>query len=542
MFVESQTIIQLLPEIILVALATWMFVGGTFAGGRTFWSTFSLLGYLVAAFALYRHGWSMWEVFKEGDAFAPRGPITVDLLGYVLRWVALLVGIISTLAVSHSLRRNVGCELLGLIMLAVAGAMIASQATELVLLFLGLELVSIPTYILLFIGRPGRASAEATAKYFYLSILSSAMLLYGFSFLYGMSGTTALFGNGAVPGIRGQLAQLVADNSPLVVLAPLSLVLIFAGLGFKMAAVPFHFYAPDVYQGTTNVNAGILSVLPKVVGAVALMRFGVVMLPTDFASYAWQFALVIAVLTMTVGNICALWQTNVRRMMGYSSIAHAGYMLIGLAVALVARSQEGTEPQIGYGGMAAMLFYLIVYAVSSLGTFAVLAHLSNEGREVSTLEELGGLNQTKPIAAGLLALFMFSLAGIPPLAGFWGKLTLFTSAVSLAGNVESTQTSTWLYALAVAGSLNAAIAGAYYLRIVGAMYFRPSAVAYNEPGGAGGLSGAVICGVLVMLVGLSPGTILSSAKNAEKSAFRVPQSTLHADAQRPAAEPIARAE
>lgn len=540
MFVETQTVVQLLPEVILVALATWMFVGGTFAGGRAFWSTFALLSYLVAGFALFLHGRNMWEVFDAGDAFSPRGPIAVDFLGYVLRWLALSVGVISTLSVSHGLRKNVACETLGLIMLAVAGSMIASQASELVLLFLGLELVSIPTYILLFIGRPGRSSAEATAKYFYLSILSSAMLLYGFSFLYGMTGTTTLFGNAAVPGIRDQLAQMVLDRSPLVMLAPLALVLIFAGLGFKMAAVPFHFYAPDVYQGTTNVNAGILAVLPKIVGAVALLRIAVVAFPADFATYAWQFAMVVAILTMTIGNICALWQTNVRRMMGYSSIAHAGYMFIGLTVALVARSQAGGDIQIGYGGMAALLFYLIVYAFASLGTFAALAHLSSDEREVSTVEELAGLNQSKPVAAGLIAIFMFSLAGIPPLAGFWGKLTLFTSAVSLAGSVESTQVSTWLYVLAVAGSLNAAVAGAYYLRIVGAMYFRPAAVIYSQPGGAGGMGAAVICGILVVLVGISPRFVMSSARKAEASALQVPKSTLYADGQpRPVVAPVA---
>jgi NADH-quinone oxidoreductase subunit N len=525
-FVETNTLTLLMPEIILVLMATWIFVAGTFASSRTWWAIFALCSYLVAGYALYIYGRQFGAIFDAGDALGPRGPVGVDMLGYVLRCLALGVGLLSTLMVTHSLRKNVACETLGMIMLAVAGVMIVAQATDLVMLFVGLELVSIPTYVLLYIGRPGREGAEATAKYFYLSILSSAMLLYGFSFLYGMTGTTTLFGNASieVPGIRDQLMHLLAKGDSLTSLAPLALVLIFAGLGFKMAAVPFHFYAPDVYQGTTNVNAGLLAVLPKIAGGVVLLRLGVVCMPQQFASYAWQFMLVIAILTMTLGNVCALWQTNLRRMMGYSSIAHAGYMLIGLTVAIATQGLASGQQMETYG-MSAMVFYLIIYAIGSLGTFAVLSHLSSEQREVSTIEEIAGLNKSRPVAAGLLAVFMFSLAGIPPLAGFWGKLTLFWGAVETATIAENAQLSNWMIVLAVAGALNAAIAGGYYLRIVGAMYFQPGNVSIAEPGGWGGLSAAVICGVLTVLLGLSPGFVLSSTRKAEKSAHRLPSAT-----------------
>ncbi|HTN74085.1 MAG TPA: NADH-quinone oxidoreductase subunit N [Pirellulaceae bacterium] len=519
MFVETQTLFLLMPEIFLIALATWMIIGGTFAPNRTWWSAFAVASYMVAGLALYRHGLRFDEAFATGEALPPSGPIAVDFLAQIMRWLALVAGMLVTLMASHGARKAVACEMLGLIMFATTGVMLVSASSELVMMFLGLELISIPTYVLLFIGRPGREAAEATAKYFFLSILSSGLLLYGFSFLYGIAGTTTLFGDGTVRGIRDVLLQ--PTDTGLALMAPLALVLIFAGLGFKMAAVPFHFYAPDVYQGTTNANAGLLAVLPKIAGAMALIRLTVVTMPA-FAGLAWQLALVIAILTMTIGNVCALWQTNVRRMMAYSSIANAGYMLIGLAVALVASSMNASDLETGYGGIAALAFYLIVYTFGTLGTFAVLAHLSTDEREVGTLDELAGLNKSRPIAAGLIAVFMFSLAGIPPLAGFWGKLTLFTSALGVSTYVGDTQIGYWFIALAIAGALNAAIAAAYYLRVVSALYFRPSTTALAGNGRVGGLGAAVICALVIVLVGVMPGRLLIGTRFAERSALKVP--------------------
>lgn len=518
-----------MPEIILVALATWIFVGGTFWASRTFWSTLAMLTYLVAAIALYRHG----------NAPLAMSVITIDGLGYTLRWLALISGALLTLMVSYHLRDNLASEVLGLIMLAVTGVMLVSCAGDLVLLFLGLELVSIPTYILLYLGRPGRESAEATAKYFYLSILSSALLLYGFSFLYGMAGTTTLVGEGGVLGIQQKLAAAVTGQSAagIVALAPLAIVLIFAGLGFKIAAVPFHFYAPDVYQGTTNTNAGLLAVMPKIAGMVALVRITVIAMPA-LSAYAWHLSLVVAVLTMTIGNVCALWQTNLRRMLGYSSIAHAGYMLIGLTVAL-GTSAFGGEVNPGYGGVGALVFYLVVYAFATLGTFAVLAHLSTPDQDVSTLDEIAGLNKVHPTSAALLAIFMFSLAGIPPLAGFWGKLTLFMSAVGVVTYSTDAAVTPWFVVLAIAGALNAAIAAAYYLRVVSAMYFRPASGAAPQPASVGGLGAAVICAVMVIVVGISPKRLMTTSRLADEATRSVPAVPLPVADESPAGIPVA---
>ena len=199
-------------------------------------------------------------------------------------------------------------------------------------------------------------------------------------------------------------------------MATIALVLLFAALGFKMAAVPFHFYAPDVYQGTTNVNAGLLAVAPKIAGVVALIRLAMMLSPA-VGTFAWQLAMILAIISMTLGNICALWQKNVRRLLAYSSIAHSGYMLIGLAVGLAG----------GAGGIAGALFYVVVYTAASIGTFAAFSFLESEDKPLDSIDDLAGLGQTRPIVAATIAASMFSFSGIPIFAGFWGKFGLFMS-------------------------------------------------------------------------------------------------------------------
>ncbi len=411
---DLTTVHLLLPELTLVVLAVWMFVGSAFRPSRSLWTGLSLAALALVAFALFRQDTAIWSDgnrLQTLTSHAFSGPLIVDLFGHVCRWLAVVLGALFVLMTSRASNNELSGEYLGAAMLSIVGLMLVAAAGDFVLLFLGLELISIPTYVLLFLGRRNRSSAEATVKYFFLSILASALFLYGLSFLYGVAGSTNL------QEIRSQLAS--ADLSPLSGFLPIALVLMFAGLGFKIAAVPFHFYAPDVYQATTNANAGLLAVVPKAAGVIALVRLAVAV-STATSDFAWQLALIVSILSMTLGNVCALWQRDLRRLLAYSSIAHAGYMLIGLAVGIAAG-----ERAIGYNGMGAMLFYLFVYSAASLGAFATLAYLSDE-REVSRLDELAGLTNRHPIAAALLAVFMFSLSGIPPLAGFWGKLGLFT--------------------------------------------------------------------------------------------------------------------
>src|SRR5207245_239697 len=204
------------------------------------------------------------------------------------------------------------------------------------------------------------------------------LLLYGFSFLYGLGKTTLIAGSAATPGIREALSSATSlSESPLAPLAPLALTLIVAGLGFKLAIAPLQFYAPDVYQGTTNANAGLLAVAPKIAGVAGFIRLLVVAMPAT-AEFAWQLALVLAILTMTIGNVCALWQRNIRRLMAYSSIAHGGYLLIGLSAAAAANTATQTAYR---GGVTAMLFYVLVYALATMGTFAALAFLGSARRD-----------------------------------------------------------------------------------------------------------------------------------------------------------------
>jgi NADH-quinone oxidoreductase subunit N len=295
------------------------------------------------------------------------------------------------------------------------------------------------------------------------------------------------------------------------------LILIFAGLAFRLAAVPFHFYAPDVFQGTSNANAGLLSTLPKVAGLVVLVRLLVTAMP-GIEQMAWQLALAVSILTMTLGNVVALWQSNLRRLLAYSSIAHAGYMLIGVSVglaqlALAPAAEPLTSP--GVNGLGTSLFYLAVYALATLGTFSALTYLGSRRQPIDDVDELAGLGHTHPLAAAAIAVFMFSLAGVPPLAGFWGKFALFTGAIDLGAPLagEQSEMQPWFLALAIIGVVNAAIAAAYYLRVVATMYFRSpaSAAAPVAADAADPTSGepapamaAAVCLVLVIVVGILP--------------------------------------
>lgn len=522
----------LYPEIVVLLVATWTYVGGAFTRGEsTRWHWFALGGLAVAALQLARQA----DPGAYGERVAVYGPVTADALMYVARWAALAVGVVFTLATMRPTAAGQSSEIAGSVLMIVAGIMLVAGASELVMLFLGLELISIPTYVLLYLGRRGgrdggrndggRGGDEAVTKYFFLSILSSAVMLYGFSFLYGLSGGAKSPASTTLADIRTALAA-AGTAETLSPLANVALVLIVGGLAFKLAAVPFHFYAPDVYQGTSSTNAGLLAVAPKIAAVVALVRILFAM--PGMESLALAVVSGIAVLTMTLGNVAALWQTNVRRMLAYSSVAHGGYLLIGLVVAL---HRGGTDAATtAESGLAATLFYTAVYALASAGAFAALAYLARGAGEIETLDDLAGMGRLHPGVAALMAVFMFSLAGIPPLAGFWGKLAIFTGPLDvyltgLHGDGETAAAATatataaetlgrWYLALAIIGVVNAAIAAAYYLRIVAAMYFRPAIDDRQPQGGLGALAAATLCGLAVLAGGIFPGAGLKVARAA----------------------------
>jgi NADH-quinone oxidoreductase subunit N len=487
------TVLYLLPEIVLVAVAVAIYMVGAFRESEWGWNVAALAGVAAAAvaLALVQHH--------------PAGGNTVlkDDFSLFLRWFALALAGLYVLLNFKPLPSGGTSESLGSLLLIVAGAMLAGEAADLVLVFVGLELVSIPTYILLYLGRRDEPQREAAAKYFYLSVLSSALLLYGFSFLYGATGSTDL---------PAMLKFFQAGKIPqgFEVFAKAAAALVVAGLSFRLTAVPFHFYAPDVYQGTTHANAALLSVIPKLAGLAVLVRIVWWIVPDDGHVALW-IAASLALLSMTFGNLVALWQDNLRRLMAYSSIAHAGYLLVGFTAAMATR---GAKPG-SWDGLGAVWFYLCVYAAATVGTFAVFEYLGRRDRRLEGIDELAGLGRIRPSAAAMLAVFMFSLTGIPILAGFWGKFQVLGAAMFVDPSLDPAgHFRTLFLVLAVVGVLNAAVSAAYYLRIVAVMYFRSPLGTPPAEGGRGPWLAAFVCCLLTLGIGLFPGPLLRESNRA----------------------------
>jgi len=334
-----------------------------------------------------------------------------------------------------------------LILCATLGMMFMASGIDLITLFIGLETMAISFYVLAGYLKPNRRSNEAAVKYFLLGAFSTGILLYGMSLLYGASGATHL--NEIADALAGQ------ERNPSVVLA---LILVAAGMGFKIAAVPFHMWAPDVYEGAPTPVAGYLSVGSKAASFAMLLRILVEGLPADMVP-DWQLIFyALAVLTMTVGNIAAITQSNVKRMLAYSSIAHAGYILIGVVAA--------TER-----GVAAALVYLWVYLFMQLGAFAIVTMLRRRDIIGDELKDMSGLYFRNPGAAFAMLVFMLSLGGLPPTAGFMGKVWVFGAAIE-AGQNPLNSLGVWLVWLAVIGVVNSAISLFYYIRVIVFMWMK----------------------------------------------------------------------
>jgi NADH-quinone oxidoreductase subunit N len=447
-----------LPEILLIAVACLQFLIGPFllTEGRPasprlgrLWAVVSLLALLAAI--------GLWRYFPS--ALSPR-IVHNDALALFARGISILTGIVLVLINWDEIDASVSAEFHGVLLLIVAGVSLTAAANDLILLFVALELVSIPTYVFLYLPPrrslgPQPSAPEGTVKYFMLSIVSSAIVLYGFSFLYGAVGSTHL------ETIHSALGHFPASQSPSILLIAAACIL--AGLSFRVTAVPFHFYAPDVFQGSHAGAAAMLAFVPKAAGFLALYRllhFGRIDPVTSAESLrVWCETIfwLMAVASMIIGNVLALLQQDLKRLMAYSSVAHAGYMLVGLAA--------GHQPS-AVGGTAALLFYLIAYGATISGVFGMLVLLKRGDRPVATVDDLAGLSQTHPAAAAVLMLLLFSLTGLPPTGGFIGKLNLLMAAWS--------QQTTSSEILAIVLALNAAVAAAYYLRIVAAMYLRPA--------------------------------------------------------------------
>ena len=418
----------------------------------------------------------------KGPPTSFQGMLVVDgfalFLNVVIGAGAILVLLLS---VGYLPRLGVAAgEYYALILFATVGMMLMAAGTDLLVVFLALELMSLSLYVLAGTFRTHPEGNEAALKYFLLGAFASAFFLYGIALLYGATGTTNLGRLGAA------LAAPGAARDPMV-LAGLALVLV--GFGFKTSAVPFHQWAPDVYQGAPTTVAALIASGSKVAAFGALLR---VLLAMHLLEAEWIGALwLLAALTMTVGNVVALAQSNVKRLLAYSSIAHVGYMLVGLAAGLVP-------------GASAVLFYLGVYAIASVGAFGTVLLLEREGEEAVDLVAYGGLAGRHPVLALGLTVFLLALIGMPPTAGFVGKFYLFSAAIQ-RGLV-------WLAIIAV---LNSVMAAYYYLRLIVYMYMR-------EPEGAAttalvtpAASIALLVSVWVSLqLGIWPGPVLAMAQRA----------------------------
>ncbi len=460
------------PEIALIAMACVVFLFGCLYNRRWLWFPVSLIGVTIAAILAGKVETPMPEIITAA-------PIVSDGMSAFIRWMAIITAAVLLLVSWTEVTNDSASEYFGCLLVASAGVSLVGLANDLITLFLALELISIPTYILLYLPGRTRRSQEAAAKYFLLSILSSAFLLFGFSYLYGLVGSTNL------TVIVDALSKANEKDVTISPMALLGIVMVIAAIGFRITAVPFHFYAPDVYEGGPAGVVAQLAFFPKVAGFAALARLlGLVgadplHLPFDANTQLPLLLWILSILTMTLGNVLALLQDNIRRMLAYSSVAHAGYMLMGVVVAssypeLVNAAKSslpgGIAHDPAFGGINGLLVYLVAYGMMTIGAFAVILYLSTPERSVESIDDLAGLSKSHPVSATAMAIFLFSLIGLPPTAGFFGKMFLFIGAFTAPTNTSNMGN---LYQLlAVIAAINAAIGAYYYLRVIGVMYLR----------------------------------------------------------------------
>jgi NADH-quinone oxidoreductase subunit N len=478
------------PELILIAVACALFLLGVSskAAARRIAPVLAL-GALVAAFVV--------ELLRDPsfttatDSF---GAFRITPFTHYVRLLATSISVIFVLMSWPSDRGATGnsalnfgteaAEFFALMLLSVCGVLLVAGADDMILLFLGIELASIPTYIMVSISRPLAVAQEAGVKYFFLGAMSAAVMLFGFSYLYGTTGTTSL------RAIAEMFASSLA-GAPTTRMTPwqlLAVLMLIAGFAFKIAAVPLHVYVGDVYQGAATPLTAMLSFVPKTSGMVALIKLlyvaggGSFAVPETIARLLW----VLAVLTMTVGNVLGLIQiVNVKRVLAYSSVAHTGYMLVGLTALVYAAPNDPTGGRLPDDALTGVLFYLAAYGMMNAGAFGVLMMLPARrdpygvprgagepaiGSSAETYEDIAGQGRNHPALGLAMAVSCFSLIGLPLTVGFLGKFFLLAPALRGGNN--------WLVVIAL---INAAISAAYYLKIVGTMFLRSEPVSYGAP-------------------------------------------------------------
>ncbi len=433
-----------------------------------------------------------WKGTAPGQAF--NGSYVVDDLTTFLDLVFVAIITLTVLFAPDYLeaRGLPVAEFSAVIVFALCGAMLVAGSADLLVLFLGLELMVIPGYLLAGFHKRNSLSTEGAIKYFLLGSFSSAIFLFGLAYIWGVTGSTS------IAAVTTALQAIVSGQERLSAGLALGLAFLTTGVAFKIAAVPFHYWTPDAYQGSPTPITGYLSVGPKVGAFAVILRvFTQALMPLHAE---WVIVIfVLAALTMTLGNLVALTQDNVKRMLAYSSIAHTGYMMVGLAAYASGQVR----------GLEGLLFYGAAYAFMNLGAFAVISALQKRPGVTSRLGTFAGLGRREPLMGILMVLFLLSLTGIPPTAGFFAKAYVIIAAVQAGG---------WMNVLAVIAVLNATVAAFYYLRVIVYMYMRdpegePAPVAH----GALLRVGLVVTAVATVLLGLFPAPFLDTVSTAARA-------------------------
>jgi len=480
-----------LPEAVLLVGACVVMIADTFVRDErrapTYWIAQVTLGLCLAA-TLFVIAFT--EARQDGNQlyFAKyylfNGLFVADFLSHVVKLV-FYAAVSAALVYSRQWLLDRGLlrgEFFSLLLFSLLGMMLLASANSFLTVFLGLELMSLCLYALVALNRDSALATEAAMKYFVLGALSSGLLLYGMSMIYGATGTLS------IPGVAASVGALASRDHNFLVFG---LVFVVAGVAFKIGVVPFHMWIPDVYQGAPTPVTLVIGSGPKLAAFAMAVRLLVNALPALAADWQQMLAL-LAILSMAVGNITAIAQSNLKRMLAYSTIAHMGFMLLGLLSGVVEGNTLNRDT-----AYSAALFYIIIYTVMSVGAFGMLCLLSRAGLDCENLEDMRGLNRRNPWYAALMLLIMLSLAGLPPTAGFYAKLAVFNAAVS-AGYI-------WL---AVAAVLLSLVGAYYYLRIVKLMYFdEPKDAALAAAPAQGGILMSVN-GLALLFFGVVPGPLM----------------------------------
>lgn len=477
MIPQTADILRVLPEIIWCGTGVLLMLLQPFLKNRQVLTLLAMTGVAIGTLSTVFGVW--------GSGFS--GLIQYDTFSLFFHWLVGLVGFLVILASDTYLEREnlEAAEFYALVLFATAGMGVLASAQELLTAFIGLEMSSISSYVLAGYRRDSIKSSESAMKYFLLGSFATAFFLYGIAMVYGVTGST-------------NLATLATADSHSTMLR-LGLTLILVGLGFKVAIAPFQIWTPDVYEGAPTPVTALFSAGPKAAAFALLLR---IFATIDAATSYWFWVFwILAALTMFVGNLGALVQTNIKRVLAYSSIAHAGYILVALAAVTFTKSDLDGGASRAY---AAVLFYLLSYALVSVGAFTIISDLGGRGERYLNVDDFAGLGTRQPFAAAALSLFLLSFLGLPITAGFFGKLYIFTAAIKSN-----------LIWLAVLMAINSIIGAYYYLRIIVVMYMREhkGPVPADAPAGLS-ITTAMVVAVTVLAtlyLGLAPSHVIGIA-------------------------------